>query len=93
MPGLLGGLTAALVSLTSYGANKAVMPAGHSQALHQIFGILVTLGMAIGGGLLAGSAVKAVTPQVHKLQAEHLFDDGMWWEEVEEEHGDSSSQL
>ncbi len=93
MPGLLGGLTAALISLTSYGANKSVMPAGHHQALYQIFGMLVTLGMAIGGGFVAATAVKTVTPQVHQLQTEHLFDDGMWWEEVEEEETASASHL
>lgn len=86
MPGILGGLTAALVSLTSYKGNKGVMPAGHHQALHQIYGLLVTLGIAIGGGFLAATAVKTVTPGVHQLQAEHMFDDSMWWdEEVEEE--------
>ena len=85
MPGLLGGLTAALVSLTSYGGNKGVMPAGHHQAWYQVFGILVTLGMAVGGGILAATAVKTATPSVHKLQTEHLFDDSMWWDEIEDE--------
>ncbi len=91
MPGLLGGLTAALISVTSYGGNKGVMPAGHHQAVYQIFGMLVTLGMAIGGGLLAATAVKTVTPSVHKLQAEHLFDDSMWWDEIEEQETAPSS--
>lgn len=91
MPGLFGGLTAALISVTSYGGNKGVMPAGHHQAVHQIFGILVTLGMAVGGGLLAAMAVKTVTPSVHRLQIEHLFDDSIWWDEIEEEETATSS--
>lgn len=33
MPGLLGGIVAAVVSWTSYGGNKGVMLAGHKQVL------------------------------------------------------------
>ena len=84
MLGLLGGLTAASVSLTSNGGNQGVMPARHHQAWYQVFGILVTLGIAAGGGMVATTAVKTATPSVHKLQTEHLLDDSMWWNEIEE---------
>ena len=91
IPGILGGLTAALVALTSYQDNKGVMPAGHHQALYQIYGILLTLGIAVGGGFLAATAVKTVTPGVHQLQADHMFDDSMWWDE--EVEAESSASL
>ena len=91
IPGILGGLVAALVSLTSYQDNKGVMPAGHYQALNQIYGLLVTLAIAIGGGFLAATAVKTVTPGAHQLQADHMFDDSMWWDE--EVEAESSASL
>ena len=90
MPGILGGLTAALVSITSYKGNKGVMPAGHHQALYQVYGLLVTLCIAIGGGFLAATTVKTVTPSVHQLQAEHMFDDSVCWDEEVEEHDSAS---
>ena len=55
--------------------------------------ILVTLGMATGRGILAATAAKAATPSLDKLQTEHLFDDSMWWDEIEEEESSSSAQL
>ena len=93
MPGLLGGLTAALLFLTSHGGDQGVMPAGHHQAWYQVSGILVTLGMAVGRGILAATVVKTATPSVHKLQTEHLSDNSMWWDEVEEEESSSCAQL
>ena len=70
------------------------MAAGHHQAWHQVLGIAVTLGIAIFGGFVAATTVKTVTPQVHRLQHGQLFDDSMWWEEVEgEEALDGSSTL
>lgn len=36
MPGLLGGIVAAVVSWTSYASNKEVMLAGHKQVLHPL---------------------------------------------------------
>lgn len=85
MPGLLGGLVAALVSWTSWGKNKGVMLAGHAQALHQGIAIVLTLTIAVVGGLVAATAVKALTPEAQRLKADHMFDDGLWWDEVEGE--------
>ena len=42
-----------------------------------------------GWGTLAAAAMKAAPPSVHKLQTEHLFDDSMWWDEMEEEESNS----
>ena len=92
IPGILGGLVAALVSLTSYQENMGVMPAGHHQALNQIYGLLVTLGISVGGGFLAATAIKTVTPGMHQLQTDHMFDDSMWWDEETEAESSASLQ-
>ena len=81
--GMPGGLTVALLSLTSHGGNKGVIPAGHHRAWYQVF----------GGETLAATAVKTATPSLHKLQTEHWFDDSMWWDETEEEASSSGAQL
>ena len=56
-------------------------------------GILVTLGMVAGEEILAATAVKTVTPSAQKLQTEHLFEDSIWWDEVEEEESSSGAQF
>ncbi|KAL3160519.1 hypothetical protein ABBQ32_010823 [Trebouxia sp. C0010 RCD-2024] len=84
LPGLLGGIVAAVVSWTSYGSNKGVMLAGHQQALHQGIAAVLTLTIAIVGGVVAATAVKVLTPKTQKLKSEHMFDDGQWWD-IEQE--------
>lgn len=55
------------------------------QALHQGLAIVLTLTIAIVGGLVAATAVKVLTPETQKLKSEHIFDDGQWWDEIQGE--------
>lgn len=55
------------------------------QALHQGIAIVLTLTVAIVGGIVAATAVKALTPETQKLKTEHMFDDAQWWDETEEQ--------
>lgn len=55
------------------------------QALHQGLAIVLTLTIAIVGGIVAATAVKALTPETQKLKSEHMFDDGQWWDEIQGE--------
>lgn len=55
------------------------------QALHQGIAIVLTLAVAIVGGVVAATAVKVLTPETQKLKSEHMFDDGQWWDEIEQE--------
>ncbi|KAK9819191.1 hypothetical protein WJX74_001012 [Apatococcus lobatus] len=85
MPGLLGGLTAALVAFFMPVHNRAVMAHSTSQAMYQLAGVGATLVLAIIGGTIAGEAIAAGTPASLTLQAEEMYEDAMWWEEVESE--------
>lgn len=55
------------------------------QALHQGIAIVLTLTVASVGGIVAATAVKALTPETQKLKSEHMFDDAQWWDEIEGE--------
>lgn len=35
--------------------------------------------------MVAATAVKVFTPETQKLKSEHMFDDGQWWDEVDDE--------
>lgn len=54
------------------------------QALHQGIAAVLTLTIAIVGGVVAATAVKVLTPKTQKLKSEHMFDDGQWWD-IEQE--------
>jgi len=97
LPGLMGGLggviSAAFVG-DNYGSNiKTIFPArdpdglawnAQDQAKHQLYALLVTLGIAIGGGLLIGCIVK-VMPSVPE---EFWYDDAPLWIEENDEDED-----
>ena len=51
---------------------------------------MLTLTIAIVGGIVAATAVKTLTPETQKLKSEHMFDDGQWWDEVEGEEESES---
>ena len=55
------------------------------QALHQGIAIVLTLTIAIVGGVVAASAIKGLTPETQKLKSENMFDDAQWWDEIEGE--------
>lgn len=44
MPGLLGGVAAAVASVVAYHPNKALFAHGHHQWGYQLLAVLVTLG-------------------------------------------------
>lgn len=41
--------------------------------------------LAIVGGTIAGEAISAGTPSTLTLEPEEMYEDAMWWEEVEVE--------
>ncbi|KAK9819226.1 hypothetical protein WJX74_009394 [Apatococcus lobatus] len=85
MPGLLGGLTAALVANFMPMHNTAVVAHSNNQALYQPAGVGVTLMLAIVGGTIAGQAITAGTPASLTLEAQEMYEDAIWWDEVESE--------
>lgn len=50
-----------------------------------MIGVAVTLFLAAVGGTLAGEAISGGTPPPLRLKVEEMYEDGMFWEEVEEE--------
>lgn len=97
MPGLIGGITGAIVVATSasaYGDNISnafpAMKAGRTlqgQAMMQALAILITLAIAIVGGLITGYIASRPIFKPPK----HLFDDGEFWAGVKDVAGRSDS--
>ncbi|CAL8464160.1 g3695 [Coccomyxa elongata] len=88
MPGILGGLVAAATAYLAPDANAPVMKFdGSKQALHQLAALGSTLGIAIVGGLVMGLLVAKLDIAVagQELSHEHLFEDSVYWHEVEPE--------
>ena len=56
-----------------------------AQALRQILGLLANIVIAIAGGLLGGAAIKYFGMSHQGLTKEDLFEDSVFWEEVEPE--------
>ena len=53
--------------------------------MYQLAGIGITLVLAIVGGTFAGETIAAGTPSMLALEPEEMYEDAMWWEEVEVE--------
>lgn len=60
------------------------------QALHQLAALGSTLGIAIVGGLIMGLLVAKLDIAVagQELSHEHLFEDSVYWHEVEPEEAE-----
>lgn len=94
MPGIFGGLVAALVSVIGADANTALLPLGGATWWHQIIAVLTTFVVSVCTGAMAGWVVgKVQLPSVkQKLAVEDLYEDSLFWSEVEPE-GESSHVL
>jgi ammonium transporter Rh len=86
MPGIFGGLASALFSTLFYHANSKLIVHGVAkQPLYQLLGLAITLVAATLGGLVAGFIVKNVHMAKQTLAEEELFEDSVFWAEVEHE--------
>lgn len=75
MPGLIGGLSSIIaVAAGAAKFNHEGVSIG-AQAGKQVLGMLVSIGFAVGGGLLTGLLCKIVCPPL-----EELFEDTEFWE-------------
>lgn len=95
MPGIIGAIggiiSAARASDVEYGENIGVVFPARSpdaqgwsaaeQANHQLYTLLITLGISIVGGLLTGFFVK----QIGHLDESVWYDDAHFWDQEEEE--------
>ncbi|KAK9823721.1 hypothetical protein WJX72_004894 [[Myrmecia] bisecta] len=88
MPGVLGGLAAAAASALAFSANEPILRHGKQQWLYQLLALAVTLAIALVGGALAGTLVRLCSPARHTLGPELMYEDGVFWEEVEAEEGE-----
>eukprot|EP00877_Chromochloris_zofingiensis_P007162 jgi/Chrzof1/269/Cz01g09120.t1 len=89
IPGILGGLVA---GFAAFGQDMSVVPHHSAQLGYQIAAILVTMALAIAGGVLAGALVSRFNPlRESVLDAPLLFDDGAFWTGVDiEPHEDTT---
>ena len=87
-PGIWGGLASALFSwLFAAGANKKLIVHGASQPAVQLAALGCTLAAAAAGGALAGFLVSKADPAKQSLEEGDLYEDAVFWHEVEgEEH-------
>jgi len=86
MPGIFGGLASALFSwLYHTPQNIPLIVHGTAQPLYQLVGLGTTLGLALASGLLAGFVVSRVNVCKQELGVDQMFDDAIYWHEVEEE--------
>lgn len=94
MPGVLGGLAAALFSAlpTLTAVNDTVFERGPAQPLWQLAGLGVTLAMAMAGGTLAGWLVSTVGVVPQELTVRQLYNDKVWWVEEESEEGSEEGE-
>ncbi|XP_040824396.1 ammonium transporter Rh type C-like [Ochotona curzoniae] len=102
LPGLIGGITgavaAAVVTPDIYGSQGLEHSSDfhqyqdewttREQGRYQAYGLLLTLGMALVGGLIMGFILKL--PIWGQAADENCFDDSVYWE-MHEESTDSSS--
>ncbi|KAG2429545.1 hypothetical protein HXX76_010780 [Chlamydomonas incerta] len=80
IPAIVGTLVAGLAAL---GQNPDYLnySTGRQQLGYQVLAGVVTMGIAIAGGLLGGAFVAWFNPRGDDpLSAVELFDDGPWWE-------------
>lgn len=93
MPGVLGGLSAALFSVLAYSANSDTLSHGTSQWIFQLSALGTTLLVAVVGGLICGKLVSVVNFSGQEFTSVALYEDAMFWEEVElEEEEEEESE-
>ncbi len=85
VPGILGGLTSALLSWLLSAPNKAIIPHGAGQPLVQLESLALTLAVAAAGGLVGGLLVSKVNLAKQDLAEGELYEDAVFWHEVEPE--------
>ena len=85
MPGILGGLASALFAWLCYAGNETLVTRGAAQPIVQFAGLGVTLAAATLGGLAAGWVVSRVDLARQSLPEEDLYEDAIYWHEVEKE--------
>ncbi|CAK0782997.1 hypothetical protein CVIRNUC_006192 [Coccomyxa viridis] len=96
MPGVLGGLVAAIVAAAKPEANAPVLKfSGHTQAVYQVAGLAANVAIALLGGTIAGLLTKYIDPARQSLDTDDLFEDACFWEEVEPEkpHGHTGAAI
>lgn len=93
LPGIIGGvsgiITSRLASENLYGDSiSSIFPArgegrnAEDQALYQLYALLTTLGISIGGGLITGKLVQVL--KLHPEQEEYAKDNHDWEREEDE---------
>lgn len=85
-PGILGGLASALFAWLFYTpANVPLMSHGKRQPLWQLAGLGTALALAALSGLAAGFVVSKVGVVEQEAEVAHMYDDAVFWHEVEDE--------
>lgn len=79
MPAIIGGLIAGLAAL-GQNTEYILHDSGGIQLLNQFFAMIVTVGIAVTGGLLVGYII-SVLNNFYSTQIKYneLYDDGLWW--------------
>eukprot|EP00798_Chlamydomonas_sp_ICE-L_P024559 gene24559-10170_t len=79
MPAILAGLVAGLAAL-GQDSDFLNYSTGKMQLGYQVLAMVVTMGIAIGGGLVVGLVLSTCNPSsAPELMQHELFDDGAWW--------------
>ncbi len=86
MPGILGGLASALFAWLYYTpANAKLIAHGNSQPGFQLMGLGATVAIAAAAGLAGGFVVSRVGVAGQALEVDKMYEDAVFWHEVEEE--------
>eukprot|EP01025_Chloroclados_australasicus_P020963 TRINITY_DN2202_c0_g1_i4.p2 TRINITY_DN2202_c0_g1~~TRINITY_DN2202_c0_g1_i4.p2 ORF type:complete len:469 (-),score=41.20 TRINITY_DN2202_c0_g1_i4:411-1670(-) len=86
MPGILGGLVAALASVLAYDKNSVMLGAdsyGSDTWWHQLLSLLITLVLAICGGAITGFCMQFIDEGVDRVEV--AYEDAAVWTELEHE--------
>jgi ammonium transporter Rh len=83
IPAIVGGVASVILTAAKGGSNsdQAILEHGPEQWQHQLFAILLTLGVSILSGLATGFVLKFLG----RFQTFEYFDDSSFWEHAEEE--------
>mmetsp|Transcript_33992 Transcript_33992/g.95693 ORF Transcript_33992/g.95693 Transcript_33992/m.95693 type:complete len:468 (-) Transcript_33992:61-1464(-) len=78
MPGILGSLLAVFVTISSDQAEKYDFPEGENQPGYQMAALVVSIVLAIVGGIITGGVMKLLD-FTHHVNAIDFFNDRLWW--------------